>query len=357
MNPKPILVVDDEPIFLQSVTEYLLDKGDKYNVESARNGKEALAILEKKPVDLVILDINMPEMSGIQLLTELYNRSKWLPIIILTSLEIKKPEEKKIFGEFGIVEILGKPVNLDTLDQVVEAVLGRFQMHNNPALGVELYTILRMLQNEKRTGVITIDMQDQEGRIFFKRGETVDAEMGKLSADEALEACLSSADHEGRISIEYIEHKRVGKIDKSFTGALLDVYRLLEMNKKSAKEDNMARIKNALGSLAKEVTGLQTASIFGKDGIPIEIENPAKLDVDAFSAKFAMVSALVHKTVKDLSGGVVTEILIEEENGWTLVRPIGKTGLALFIAVNAEATLGNLRLVARQLASDLEKKL
>ncbi len=117
----------------------------------------------------------------------------------------------------------------------------------------------------------------------------------------------------------------------------------------------MARMNDVLSGLGSEVNGLLTASIFGADGIPIAIENPANLDVDAFSAKFAMVGTMISKTVGGLSGGTVHEILVEEEKGWSLVRPIGKTGLFLFIAVTTEATLGNLRLVARKLAEKAEK--
>lgn len=115
----------------------------------------------------------------------------------------------------------------------------------------------------------------------------------------------------------------------------------------------MSLEKTILNSLNQDVEGLQVASIFGSDGLPLVVNNPGRLDIDAFSAKFAMVTKLVSKTVKDLSNGLVQEVLVEEDKGWILVRPCKQKDLFLIIAVTSEATLGNLRLVAKQLAGTI----
>jgi len=117
----------------------------------------------------------------------------------------------------------------------------------------------------------------------------------------------------------------------------------------------MAIPKDILNSLNSDVEGLQVAALFGSDGLPLLVNNPGKTDIDAFSAKFAMVSKLVSKTVTALSDGRLDEILVEQDKGWILVRPIGKATLNLIIGVTSEATLGNLRLVARTLVSDIAK--
>ncbi len=117
----------------------------------------------------------------------------------------------------------------------------------------------------------------------------------------------------------------------------------------------MSNMSDILKILNNKVNGLKTASIFGKDGLPLAVENPGNLDIDAFSAKFAMVNALVSKTIKSLSDGTLSEILIEEEKGWFILRPLGNSGFNLFIAVSKKAKIGNLRLVAKKLATDAEK--
>jgi DNA-binding response OmpR family regulator len=126
MRKYTILIVDDEMVFAQSLKNYLLEEGDKYIVKTAYNGLEALQIVEKEKMDLVILDLNMPVVDGIQFLTELYNRNIWLPIIVLTNILIMTPdEERDIFGEFGIADYIDKPVNLEELSEKIEVNIKR----------------------------------------------------------------------------------------------------------------------------------------------------------------------------------------------------------------------------------------
>lgn len=66
MNPPTILIVDDEEIFLLSLKNNLARLG--YAVVSATNGCDALTLFKEQSVDLVITDLNMPEMGGIQLM-------------------------------------------------------------------------------------------------------------------------------------------------------------------------------------------------------------------------------------------------------------------------------------------------
>jgi DNA-binding response OmpR family regulator len=78
-----ILIVDDEPSIRLFLSEELLDAG--YTVITAASGEEALAILEKKTVDLVLLDLRMPGMDGIQTMTEIWSMPLPPEVIILTA--------------------------------------------------------------------------------------------------------------------------------------------------------------------------------------------------------------------------------------------------------------------------------
>ncbi|MBN1314718.1 MAG: response regulator transcription factor [Anaerolineales bacterium] len=82
-NSNKILIVDDEPSIRLFLSEELRDAG--YEVITAASGEEALAVLEKQTIDLVLLDLRMPGMDGIQTMTEI--RSLPLPpeVIILTA--------------------------------------------------------------------------------------------------------------------------------------------------------------------------------------------------------------------------------------------------------------------------------
>lgn len=221
MKEHTILIVDDEMVFVQSLKNHFLEQERGYDIKTAFNGAEALDIIGKGKIDLVILDLNMPVLDGIEVLIELHNNGVWLPIIILTSVIIMTPEEgKNVFEEFGIVEYMEKPVNLDRLDKRVQETFNRFYEYGKPAAGIGLSTILRIIENEKRTGVLTIKSKNKTGRIFLRNGDAVDADLAELSAEEALLACLKNGSKNKKISVEYIHHERERKIETSLSEIL-----------------------------------------------------------------------------------------------------------------------------------------
>ena len=80
---KTILVVDDEPNIRQLVAETVTDEG--YKVLTAGNGFKALEIIENEPIDLVILDIKMPQLDRLEAIGKIKEFKKDLPVILLTA--------------------------------------------------------------------------------------------------------------------------------------------------------------------------------------------------------------------------------------------------------------------------------
>lgn len=105
MNEK-ILVIDDSPTLRKLLRFYLKKKG--YSVNEANNGKVGLDTIAKEPFDLVILDMQMPIMDGLEVLKTLKNKEGFsVPILILSA---DKEEESKAAGiAFGASYYLTKP--------------------------------------------------------------------------------------------------------------------------------------------------------------------------------------------------------------------------------------------------------
>ncbi|MCM8796246.1 MAG: response regulator [Candidatus Omnitrophica bacterium] len=122
---KRILVIDDDYLVIRSVERYLKSYG--YNVEAVQSGKEALEKAEKSDFDLIISDIRMPQMDGIETLKRIresslrYNKEK-TPIIIITGYAGGDEVYKKA-GELGIVECIYKPFELDEFMKVIRETL------------------------------------------------------------------------------------------------------------------------------------------------------------------------------------------------------------------------------------------
>ena len=118
MTGKRILVVDDEPK-MRRVLEIMLQKMG-HEVVSAGNGVEALQCIEKGAVDLVITDLRMPEMDGIELLTELRAREILTPVIVITAygtIESAVDAMKR-----GACDYILRPFDIDTLELAVGRV-------------------------------------------------------------------------------------------------------------------------------------------------------------------------------------------------------------------------------------------
>ena len=116
-----ILVVDDEPPVREVLTEYFSTEG--YAVESAGSGAEALSAVRGGRVDLVLLDVRMPGLDGVQVLRRIREFGSGVPVIMVTANEdVALAKETLKLGAFDYV---AKPFDFDYLDRAVAAGLAR----------------------------------------------------------------------------------------------------------------------------------------------------------------------------------------------------------------------------------------
>lgn len=121
MNKK-VLTVDDSKTMRDMVTFTL--KGEGFDVLEAEDGKHALTVLNNQPVDVIVTDLNMPNMNGIELIRELRNNAvyKFTPVLMLTTeMDETKKAEGKTAGATGWIV---KPFQPDKLVAVVKKVCG-----------------------------------------------------------------------------------------------------------------------------------------------------------------------------------------------------------------------------------------
>ncbi len=114
MNPSPILVVDDDPSILSTVSEILDLEG--YPVETAANGAEALRAVERSRPSLVLLDMRMPVLDGWGFARALKERGLKLPILVMTAAQ----NARRWAEEIGADGYLAKPFDLLNLLDAVE---------------------------------------------------------------------------------------------------------------------------------------------------------------------------------------------------------------------------------------------
>jgi DNA-binding NtrC family response regulator len=113
-----LLIVDDEPLILEVLTEHFKSE---YDVETALNGADALgAILRARP-DVVMLDINMPRMNGVEVLKDIKQIDESIAVIMVTANEqVAMAAEALRNGAFGYVP---KPFDFRYLDHLLATII------------------------------------------------------------------------------------------------------------------------------------------------------------------------------------------------------------------------------------------
>lgn len=123
-----VLIVDDNEQNLELLQAYLDELGCR--VELCQDGVEALAAIESRTPDLILLDIMMPRMSGLEVLEELRRAKPTIPVIFLTA---RGEEEDRVKGlKLGADDYVVKPFGVDELQARVEAVLRRSAERPSP---------------------------------------------------------------------------------------------------------------------------------------------------------------------------------------------------------------------------------
>jgi DNA-binding response OmpR family regulator len=116
-----ILVIDDSPTLRKLLRFYLKKKG--YSVHEAHNGKVGLDFIAKEAFDLIILDMNMPVMNGLEVLETLKREGFSVPILILSA---DKEEESKAAGiAFGASYYLTKPFKPEEVIARIEDIFAK----------------------------------------------------------------------------------------------------------------------------------------------------------------------------------------------------------------------------------------
>jgi two-component system cell cycle response regulator DivK len=120
---KKILIAEDSSV-IQNLSKKILEN-QNYTIISAKNGKEVIAYLNKQPIDLILMDINMPQMDGMTCAREIRQSSdpviSKVPIIAITGNARNYSESD--FSEAGFNDVLPKPLDFDKLVELVKTYI------------------------------------------------------------------------------------------------------------------------------------------------------------------------------------------------------------------------------------------
>jgi DNA-binding response OmpR family regulator len=149
-----ILIVDDDP-FGSRLMQFLLSE-QGYQVDMVDNARGALALVERQPPDLVLLDVNLPQLSGFEMYQRLLEKDYDLPVIFVTA---KDELEDRLQGlRMGADDYICKPFQPAELTARVEAVLRRYRK-------ASLGDAKQVRSGELEIDVAALEVRLPQGRI------------------------------------------------------------------------------------------------------------------------------------------------------------------------------------------------
>lgn len=239
-SSKPnILIVDDTVENLRVLSAMLSERG--YEVRPVTSGRLALQAVERDPPDLILLDINMPHMSGFEVCAELQARPelKDIPVIFLTALS-DVADKVKAFGVGGL-DYITKPFQLDEVQARVETHVALRRAQLELSRSFERLASLEKL----RDNLVHMVVHDMRSPLAVLAGHLEllrDSAFPRLSADELED--LSAAE-------------RATEVLRRMANELLDVSRLEEGKLPLRREEHdlaalAVTVVNGLGHLARE---------------------------------------------------------------------------------------------------------
>ena len=147
-----VLVCDDEKDIVSALKIYLTSEG--YQVFEAYNGREALEIMNRETVHLVLMDIMMPEMDGIQAMVKIREISN-VPVILLTA---KSEDTDKILGlTVGADDYITKPFNPVELQARVKSQIRRYMLLGSGNQQLEAKFTIGGIEMDDRAKEVTLD--------------------------------------------------------------------------------------------------------------------------------------------------------------------------------------------------------
>ena len=192
-----ILLVDDEPDIVQTLGYRLQAAG--YEVITAVNGEEALEVMRRQDVDLVLADFMMPEMNGIELTRTIKAHPKWFGTKILLFSANSDPDFRRRALELGAIDYLPKTLGANQiLEKVYDEVRPRRGFDDTPApAAVDHATAVEQAVFKSQLKALARSLNDVL-QIARRTGEVSDATAFALDSaqrlsDEILELCGSDA--------------------------------------------------------------------------------------------------------------------------------------------------------------------
>ena len=375
---KKILIVDDEEDMIWSLQQNINNELLQVEIFTAPSGEDALPILNGNHIDLVLSDIRMPGMSGLDLLLEIKNRFPYTQVVIMTAFPSNEFKKEALLR--GSLHFIEKPFDIKELRDLIRHALREENVFRGTVAGVGLSDVIQINCLSRSTSVLRVKEGDHLGIIYFQEGQVVHAICGDLEGEEAfyrilefrggrldstaftdlptitidapVEALLIEAarrmDEAGFAGVDDVDLEPAGDGGETPAGAAQATSGSGSAGdggvgeKTAAREDDMSSLKEVLAELTN-VPGVNTACLVGRDGFLLDSIAISGIDTEMIGAIASSGFGASESMGNQLGKGHMSMSMIEYDNGPVMLSPVGDDAFLVIVA-EKEANLGMIRL-------------
>jgi CheY-like chemotaxis protein len=228
-SPK-ILLLDDEIDTLELYQQYLQTMPCKPEVRICDSGTKAFAVLESESFNLMISDLNMPRMDGLQVLSIVRRKYPEMKIMVMTA--VVDDQFRARAYSLGVDLFWQKPSSQQEIKLFLDGVQSVLERTEQGGFrGVQSKSLVDIVQLEclsQSSAVLKITNGKLEGRIWILNGELIDAEMGDLRGEDGFKKIMTW--RAGNFESLPAEPGRERRIFNTVDGLLLDIVQILDEN-------------------------------------------------------------------------------------------------------------------------------
>lgn len=217
-----VLIVDDSVMLINYLEESLSTYDDKFDLVTANDGLEAVDILGKQPVSLLVTDLEMPKMDGLSLLTYKNKYHRTLPCIVMSAHGTPRIIEEL---QPDILQFIEKPFTAEDLGKAIISALKR-DAPDGSLSGISIVSFLQLIEMEQKTCICEVESPNcPKGFFYFKGGVLHHAICGDLKGEEAAIKMIQ-VDEATILFKKPPEREIRGKITSELQALILEAVRL-----------------------------------------------------------------------------------------------------------------------------------
>jgi DNA-binding response OmpR family regulator len=350
-----ILIVEDDPAQARVLARAISMRRPGYTVLTSENGLSATRLLREEEVDVVLADLQMPEMNGFELLAWLLEHRPSLPVFTMTAYGNEQTRNQ--LSAYGSVECFTKPIDIETVVERMSESLSRDVRGH--VRNMNLVPFLQLLELERMTCTLNVEREGRRGTLFVRQGELLDARLDELAGEPAALELVAWSNASITISGNCTLSHR--SIDKPFSFILMESLRLHDERARARSAESGDPVPPSLldatqrslslppNLLAIAVVDVETGTLLAcgdRDGVATQ--ELILLAANVYRHEMRLVSSL------NLAGEAVEELVLSSQTYCEVIQPLATVpAFALAVFDPEETNLMMARLELRRLVTDL----